>query len=79
MKLTQAQMDALYEVYIRWQNETPHAIMPTHFEIVPDDGSDDYIGVWVGFPHDSTTPNGGKIHHQGDMYLGIESDGHTHS
>ena len=83
MKLTQAQMDALHEVYIRWQDKTPHAIMPTEFEIVPDDEyrDGDYIGLWVGPPHesDSTTLDGGKVRNPGFMYLGIESDGHTHS
>ena len=75
MKLTQAQMDALYEVYIHWQNKTPHAIMPPEFEIVPDDEyrKGDYIGLWVGGPVPQSRDHGSA------MYLGIESDGHTHS
>ena len=72
MKVTQAQMDALYRVYLRWQDKTPHAIMPDEFEIVPDEESrkGDYIGVWVG-----GEPGQGN----GGMYLGIEADGYTHS
>ena len=75
MKLTQAQMDALHDVYIRWQNKTPHAIMPTEFEIIPDEDCryGDYIGIWVGGPVPQSREHGSA------MYLGIESDGHTHS
>ena len=75
MQLTQAQLDALYKVYLRWQNKTPHAIMPTEFEIVPDEEyrKGDYIGVWVGGPVPQSRDHGAA------MYLGIESDGHTHS
>ena len=66
MKVTQAQMDALYKVYLRWQDKTPHAIMPEEFEIVPDNEyrKGDYIMVSVG---------------EGKLVLGIESDGYTHS
>ena len=72
MQLTQAQLDALYKVYKRWQDKTPHAIMPEEFEIVPDEeyNNGDYIGVWVG-----GEPGQGN----GGMFLGIESDGYTHS
>ena len=66
MKVTQAQLDALYKVYQRWQNKTEYDIMPMDFEIVPDEDypKGDYIGVWVA---------------NKSLYLGIESDGHTHS
>ena len=72
MQLTQAQLDALYKVYKQWQNKTPHAIIPVEFEIVPDDEyrKGDYIGVWVG---------GEPGRNNGGMFLGIESDGYTHS
>ena len=75
MQLTQAQLDAIYKVYQQWQNKTPHAIMPEEFEIVPDEEyrKGDYIGVWVGGPVPQSRDHGGS------MYLGIESDGHTHS
>ena len=79
MKCTQAQFDALVKVYLRWQDKTPHAIMPGDgLEIVPgDDYTDgDYIGVWVGgpIPVAPVDDNRSKA-----MYLGIEKDGHTHS
>lgn len=82
MKCTQAQIDALYRIYLRWQDKTPHAIMPIEFEIVAtwDDDSGkpfmkpgDYIGVWVGGPIPQSRNHGSA------MYLGIEADGHTHS
>ena len=75
MKLTQAQLDALYRVYLRWQDKTPHAIMPESFEIVSDDEyqDGDYIGIWVGGPIPLSREHGGSI------YLGIEKDGYTHS
>ena len=75
MKCTQEQMDALYRVYLRWQDKTPHAIMPLEFEIVPYDDYryGDYIGAWVGGP----IPQSGD--HGSAMYLGIEKNGHTHS
>jgi hypothetical protein len=59
-------MDALYQVYLRWQDITERPIMPTEFEIVDacDYRKGDYIGVVVGLT---------------DMYLGIEFDGYTHS
>ena len=53
MKCTQAQIDALYKVYLQWQDVTPHAIMPNEgVEIVPDEDykTGDYFGVWVGTP-----------------------------
>ena len=67
MKVTQAQMDALYRVYLRWQDKTDADIMLREFEIVPDDEyrKGDYVGVWVGS--------------EPQMYLGIEHDGYTHS
>ena len=76
MKCTQAQLDALYQVYLRWQDKTPHAIMPDEFEIVPDDEYrvGDYIGIWVGGPIPTSRITPGPA-----MYLGIENDGHTHS
>ena len=66
MKITQAQLDALYRIYQQWQNKTPHAIMPEEFEIVPDGEyrKGDYIMVSVG---------------EGKLVLGIESDGYVHS
>ena len=66
MQLTRAQLDALYDIYQRWQNKTPHAIMPEEFEIVPYEEyrKGDYIMVSVG---------------KGGLSLGIESDGYTHS
>ena len=72
MELTMHQLGALFKVYQQWQNKTPHAIMPTEFEIVTIEEyrKGDYIGVWVG-----GEPGQGN----GGMYLGIESDGHTHS
>ena len=72
MELTMHQLGALFKVYERWQNKTPHAIMPMEFEIVTIEEyrKGDYIGVWVG-----GEPGQGN----GGMYLGIESDGHTHS
>ena len=75
MKCTQAQLDALYQAYLRWQDKTPHAIMPDEFEIVPDDEykRGDYIGMWVGGPVPQSRDRGSS------MYLGIESGGHTHS
>jgi hypothetical protein len=77
MKCTQAQLDALYEVYLLWQSATPHAIMPDNFEIVPDDDLGDgyYIGAWVG----GDIPTRRKSLSTGAIYLGIEKDGHTHS
>ena len=72
MKCTQAQFDSLVKVYLRWQDKTPHAIMPDDgVEIIPDEDNDigDYIGVWVG---------GGPVPNSA-IYLGIEKDGHTHS
>ena len=77
MKCTQRQMDALYQVYLRWQTKTPHAIMPMGFEVVPNDEyrDGDYIGVWVGEP----TQGHIAASDPGAMYLGIEKDGHTHS
>ena len=77
MKCTQAQLDALYQIYLRWQDKTEHAIMPDEFEIVPDEDYKlgDYIGVWVG-----TAPEGSEWpHNHGSMFLGIEKDGYTHS
>ena len=71
MKVTQAQIDALYKVYLRWQNKTAHDIMPREFEVVPSEECPGYIGIWVGTPTDSTP--------HGSMYLGIEPDGYTHS
>jgi hypothetical protein len=49
--------------------------MPQEFEIVPDDEYrvGDYIGIWVGGPVPQSRDHGSA------MYLGIESDGHTHS
>ena len=81
LTLTQAQLDALYQVYLRWQNDTGHPIMPEEYEIVDekDYNPGDYIGTWVGYEHNGTTINGGHIHHYGSMYIGIERDGHTHS
>ena len=75
MQLTQAQLDAIYRIYQQWQDKTPHAIMPVDFEIVPDENyrKGDYIGVWVG---ESTQQSQSR---HGSMYLGIESDGYTHS
>ena len=76
MKLTQAQMDALYKVYQQWQDKTPHAIMTNDgVEIIPDDEyrDGDYLGVWVGGPVPQSRDHGSA------MYLGIEKDGHTHS
>lgn len=71
-KLTEAQLKALYAVYLRWQNITPQAIMPRSFEIIPESevtpGS--YFGLWVGTP---------TKEEPGSIYLGIEADGHTHS
>jgi len=78
MRLTQAQMYALYKVYLEWQGKTPHAIMPSEFEIVPDDEyrDGDYIGAWVG----GEIPRGNYPFPPGSaMYLGIEKDGYTHS
>ena len=76
MKCTQAQFDALVKVYLRWQDKTPHEIIPDHgVEIVPDEEyrDGDYLGVWVGGPVPQSRDHGGA------MYLGIEKDGHTHS
>ena len=75
MKCTQAQLDALYQVYLRWQDKTPHAIMPEEFETVPDYNyrNGDYIGVWVG----GVVPTSRE--ETGSLYLGIEKDGYTHS
>ena len=73
MKLTQAQLDALYKVYQQWQNTTPHAIMPDDFEIIEGDDQNYYIGVWVGGPTPLSRERGNG------MYLGIESDGYIHS
>jgi len=75
MKLTMHQLGALFKVYERWQNKTPHAIMPMEFEIVTIEEyrKGDYIGVWVGGPVPQSRDHGGAL------YLGIESDGHTHS
>ena len=75
MKITQAQMDALYRVYLRWQDKTDADIMPREFEIVPDDEyrKGDYVGVWVGGPVPQSRDHGTA------MYLGIENDGYTHS
>lgn len=77
LKLTQAQLDALYQVYQRWQNKTPHAIMPEEFEVVEEEElKPGYnIGTWVGEPdEDKEWPQS-----MGYMYLGIERDGYTHS
>ena len=70
--ITQAQLDAIYSIYQRWQDKTPHAIMPTNFKVIPDDEyrDGDYVGVWVG---------GEPGYGNGGMYLGIEKDGYTHS
>ena len=76
MKCTQAQFDALTKIYLRWQDKTPHAIMPEDgIEIVPDEDNkiNDYIGVWVGGPIPQSRDHGTA------MYLGIEKDGYTHS
>ena len=76
MECTQAQFDALVKVYLRWQDKTPHVIIPDEgVEIIPDEDNDigDYIGVWVGGPVPQSRDHGSA------MYLGIEKDGHTHS
>ena len=70
MQLTQAQLDALYKVYQQWQDKTPYAIMPEDFGIIEEDEQNYCIGLWVG-----GKPGQGN----GGMYLGIESDGYTHS
>jgi hypothetical protein len=68
MIVTQAQLDKLYELYQRWQNRTPHPIMPVEFEIVSEeDYGTRYYGVWVDGP-----PNEG-------MFIGIEADGYAHT
>ena len=73
LKLTQAQLDALYQAYLAWQNKTPHAIMPEEFEVVAekDYKTEDYVGVWVAEPD--------KRSGKGFILLIIESDGYTHS
>ena len=78
MKCTQAQLDALYQIYLRWQDKTVYPIMPTDPEIVPDDDykDGDYIAVWVGTLQERD--NGSTIC-PGSIYLGVEKDGHTHS
>ena len=76
MKCTQAQFDSLVKVYLRWQDKTPHAIIPDDgVEIVPDEEyrNGDYLGVWVGGPIPQSRDHGSSL------YLGIEKDGHTHS
>ena len=79
-RLTQAQLDALYKVYMRWQNKTPHVIMPLEFKVLSEEeylktcGAYNYIGVWVGGPTPEHYKNPGSA-----MFLGIEVDGYTHS
>ena len=69
VNLTQAQLDGLYKVYLKWQNITPECnIMPEKFNII--ETTTRYIGVWVG------TPTSGN---PGSLFLGIESDGYIHS
>lgn len=72
IKFTQQQLDALYQVYLNWQEITPHPIMPESFEIIPLDDYEvgGYYGLWVGTPINDNP---------GSLYLGIEADGHTHS
>lgn len=72
IEFTQLQIDALYQVYLSWQDITPRPIMPEKFEIVSqeDYAAGDYYGLWVGTP---------ICNNPGSMYLGIEGDGHTHS
>ncbi len=80
---TQAQLDALYKIYQRWQKSTPHAIMPQEFNILSKEdflaqcGICNYIGLWVGGPAPEGLKKSGKK--PTGMYLGIEVDGHTHS
>jgi hypothetical protein len=75
MKLTDQQMDALFQVYLKWQDKTPSPIMLSEFETVSIEayesefGKGTYLGIWVG----------GEPGKPGAMYLGIESNGHTHS
>ena len=76
LQCTQAQFDALIKVYLRWQDKTPHAILPDDgVEIIPDEDYrvGNYIGVWAGgdIPIDREPT--------GAIYLGIEKDGYTHS
>jgi len=67
--LTQAQLDSLYQIYLKWQNVSPMSnIMPEKFQIV--ESTTRYIGVWVGYPH-----NGNP----GSLFIGVEPDGHAHS
>ena len=75
IECTQAQLDALYQVYLRWQNKTPHNIMPLGIEIISEDDYKDgnYLGVWVG----DSIPD--SVYRGNAIYLGIEKDGHTHS
>ena len=81
MKVTQAQLDALFKVYLRWQDKTEHAIMPEEFTLVPDDEYrvGDCIGVWVGTPDADRDKTDKRFNRFGSMYLGIEHDGYTHS
>ena len=80
MKMTVEQLGALVDIWLRWRECTPHDIVPKpeDIELVPSSEyrKGDYIGIWVGAPtHISgvTKPN------PGSLYLGIESDGYTHS
>ncbi|KKN78967.1 hypothetical protein LCGC14_0344430 [marine sediment metagenome] len=77
MKCTRAQIDALYQVYLRWQDLTSHAIMPKDLEIVEDEeyGDGDYIGIWVG-PYKECKERPDR---KGAIFIGIEKDGHEHS
>jgi hypothetical protein len=72
IKFTQHQLGALFQVYLNWQNITPHPIMPESFEVVSVEeyGVSDYYGLWVGTPINDNP---------GSLYIGIEGDGHTHS
>ena len=83
LTLTQAQLDALYQVYLRWQNTTPRAIMPEEYELISDDDArcndGSWHGVWVGGPPRLSRSEIGTEKDRGRMYLGIERDGHTHS
>lgn len=77
MICTQEQLDALYQVYQKWQSSTPHLIMPKVFTIVTKEEFDDikpnngYLGIWVGEPTQHNP--------SGSLYIGIETDGHAHT
>lgn len=71
LKLTAKQIEALFQVYLRWQNITPCPIMPTSFFLISEEEyGTKYHGIWVGKPHKGNP---------GSLFLGIESDGYTHS